>query len=62
MRKEKKHREKERFAMEQNLFLLSNTDSIDDSDRSLASFSKLTLKLSVSRDSRPNTHDIPENM
>ncbi|XP_063699454.1 transcription initiation factor TFIID subunit 3 [Culicoides brevitarsis] len=60
--KKEKRREKERLAMEQNKFLSSNTDSIDNSDSSLASVPKLTLKLGVSGDSRPNTPDIPKKM
>lgn len=60
--KKEKRREKERLALEQNKFLSSNTDSIDNSDSSLASVPKLTLKLGVSSDSRPNTPDIPKKM
>lgn len=60
--KKEKRREKERLAMEQNKILSSNTDSIDNSDSSLASVPKLTLKLGVSGDSRPNTPDISKRM
>lgn len=60
--KKEKRREKERLAMEQNKLLSSNTDSIDNSDSSLASVPKLTLKLGVTSDSRPNTPDIPKKM
>uniref|UniRef100_A0A336LPH4 CSON010140 protein n=1 Tax=Culicoides sonorensis TaxID=179676 RepID=A0A336LPH4_CULSO len=61
--KKEKRREKERLAFEQNKILSSNTDSIDNSDSSLASVPKLTLKLGMSGDSsRPNTPDIQKKM